>query len=163
LRHSKGWEYAVARCNDIYIFCLHWLTWDLIGALMFTFSWMLLLFFILWCFLRMLQIGAAKSRSEMIDRMLYISRRACSLLTPVLSLAGSVCTVIALLHDCSLWNLLGAVNHPSCNCNCSRLGYSLSSVSLGTHECDVRPNTTAARRLPAVHSGVAKTLKTLAL
>jgi hypothetical protein len=44
---------------------------------------------------------------QMIDQVLCILRRASSLLTPVLSPAGSLCTVIPVLHDCSFCNFLG--------------------------------------------------------
>jgi hypothetical protein len=80
---------------------------------------------------------SCEEQQRMIDRMLYISRRMYSLLAPVLSPAGSFCAVIALLHDRSLCNLLGAAN-------CSRLGHSLISVSLDTHDGEVHPHTTGS-------------------
>jgi hypothetical protein len=45
----------------------------------------------------------------MIDTVLCISRRISSLLTTVLSPAGSFCDLIRVLHDCSLYDLLSAV------------------------------------------------------
>jgi hypothetical protein len=45
----------------------------------------------------------------MIDWMLCISRRMFRLLTPMLWSAGSFCTVIPVLHGCSLCSLLGVV------------------------------------------------------
>jgi hypothetical protein len=59
----------------------------------------------------------------MIDQMLCISKRISSLLTPVLSPAGSFYDVIPVLHDCSIPNLLVAEVLRLAGSNCSRLGH----------------------------------------
>jgi hypothetical protein len=82
----------------------------------------------------------------MVDRVLCISRGTSSLLTPVLSHAGSICAVIPVLHDYSLCNLLGAAIPHLAVCNCSRLGHSLSSVSLGTQDGDAHPHSTGSEK-----------------
>jgi hypothetical protein len=61
---------------------------------------------------------------RMIDRVLCIPRIMFSLLTPVLSPIDFFCTVIPVLHDCSLCNLLGAAIPRLAGRNCSRLGHS---------------------------------------
>jgi hypothetical protein len=42
----------------------------------------------------------------------------------MLSAAGSFCTVIPVLHDYSLCNLLGTAIPSYAGCNCSRMGHS---------------------------------------
>jgi hypothetical protein len=86
----------------------------------------------------------------MIDQVLCVLRRTSSLLTPVLSPTGFFCAVIPVLHDCSLCNLQGAAIPRLAGRNCSRLGHSLSSVSLGTGDGDAH-STPQAARLPAMH------------
>jgi hypothetical protein len=57
---------------------------------------------------------SCEEQRRMIDHVLCISRRMSSLLSPVLSPAGSFCVVIPVLHDCSLCNLLGTAIRPAC-------------------------------------------------
>jgi hypothetical protein len=59
--------------------------------------------------------------------------------------------------------LLGAVIPSLSGCNCRRLGHSLSSVSPSIRGDDVHPYTQAARRLPALHTDVARMLTIVAL
>jgi hypothetical protein len=82
-----------------------------------------------------------------IDKALCISRIMSSLLTPMLLPAGSFCIIIPVLHDYCLCNLLGAVIPHLIGRNCSRLGPSLSSVSLGTHNGYTHPNTTGSEEV----------------
>jgi hypothetical protein len=60
-------------------------------------------------------------QQRMIDQVLCISRRMLSLLISLMSPAGSFCPVIPVLHDCSLYNLLGAAIPGLADRNCSRL------------------------------------------
>jgi hypothetical protein len=79
-------------------------------------------------------VAAYRSNGEqqqMINRVLCISRRIFSLLTPILLPAGPFCTVIPVSHDCSLYNFLGAVIPHLVGHNCSRFATLPSSVSLG--------------------------------
>jgi hypothetical protein len=91
---------------------------------------------------------SCEEQQRMIDRVLCISRRTSSLLIPVLSLAGSFCSVIPVLHDLSLCNLLRvAVPHLACR-NFRSLGHCLD-----TRNGDVPPPRTigseeAARNAP---------------
>jgi hypothetical protein len=133
-KHSDGKE-NVVRCIRIYIFSLHWLTCVLISAQMHIFSWRLLLFLMWW-----LPDRRCEGKQRMVDQVLCISRRTSSLLTPVLSPVGSFCTVISILHDCSICNLVGAAISRLEGRNCSRLGRSMSYFSLGTHFGDVHPH-----------------------
>jgi hypothetical protein len=48
-----------------------------------------------------------EEQRRMIDQVFCISRITSSLLTPVFSPADSFCTVIPILHDCNVCNLLG--------------------------------------------------------
>jgi hypothetical protein len=80
----------------------------------------------------------------MINGVLCTFRRMLYLLTPVLSPIGSFCSVIPILHDYSLCNLLATTILRLTGRDCRRLGHSLSSVSLGTRDCDVRPHTTGS-------------------
>jgi hypothetical protein len=63
---------------------------------------------------------SCEEQQRMIDRMLCISRRTSSLLTPVLPSAGFFCAVIPVLHDCSTCNWLGAAIPHLAGRNCSR-------------------------------------------
>jgi hypothetical protein len=105
------------------MFSLHRLTSDLIGVLMHIFSQKAVAVFFV-----MVAADAANQGCEeqqrTIDRMLCISRGMFSLLIPVLSLAGSFCAVIPVLHDSSLSNLLVAAISLLICCHCTRLGHS---------------------------------------
>jgi hypothetical protein len=85
-----------------------------------------------------------------------------SLLTLVLSPTGSFCTVIPVLRDWSLYNLLDSVIPHLKGCSCSRLGLWVQFLwALTMAMTTLTPQ--AARRLPAVHPDVAITLTVVTL
>jgi hypothetical protein len=82
----------------------------------------------------------------MIDQMLCISRRTPSLLTPDLLPTGPFCSLIPLLHDCSLCNLLGAAILRLAGRSCRRLAHTLSSVSVRARDGDDHPHTAGSEQ-----------------
>jgi hypothetical protein len=99
----------------------------------------------------------------MMDQVLRISRRIFFLLTPVLSPAVPFCTLSPVLHDCSLYYLLGAGYSPFVGPNYSRSGHSLGSVSQGTHDGDDHPHITINEEAACNVPRWAKTLIILVL
>jgi hypothetical protein len=77
-----------------------------------------------------------------ISSALCISRRIFFMLTPVFSPTASFCTVIPVLYDGRLSNLVGKVIPHLVGHNFSRLGHSLSYVPLDTHDDNNHPQTT---------------------
>jgi hypothetical protein len=106
---------------------------------------------------------SCEGQRRMTDQVLCVSRRASSLLTPVLSPAGPFCAVITLLRDCSpvtfcmrrflvlqfpiaaVWDTL------------------LSSVSLDAYDGDAHPHTTGNNEVACSEPRCRQMIKIVAL